>query len=346
MNADKNREIGTSEQRKTRNKATAGGGGATCFLLDTRLKHHRQECLCHNFRRRRMTKQEISEAILGCAQKLGRVPSILEVMKMGQVSRRRIRAEFGSFTQALRECNLEREIISGQKVPLDKLFVDWAGVVRKVGKAPSMSEYEAMSKFSCKPLVRCFGSWRQVAYGLTQFAEGRGLAEQWKAELELARTKSGDQDAQWMLAREAPTARSKMLAALRERTLTAGPTYGPPMWPGPMAYAPVNEMGVVFLFGWMAPQLGYVVHKLQPEFPDCEAMRLVGEDMCELVRIEFEYESRNFLKHMHDVKGSDLIICWRHNWPECPLEVLELRKVLSLQQSARTLLPQICADER
>jgi hypothetical protein len=41
-----------------------------------------------------------------------------------------------------------------------------------------------------------------------------------------------------------------------------------------------------------------------------------------------------------------LIICWRHNWPECPLEVLELRKVLSLQQPARTFLPQICADER
>ena len=129
---------------------------------------------------------------------------------------------------------------------------------------------------------------------------------------------------------------------------TAGPTYGPPMWPGPLAYAPVNELGVVFLFGWMAPQLGYVVHRLQPEFPDCEAMRLVGEDTCQLVRIEFEHESRNFLKHMHDVKGCDLIICWRHNWPECPIEVLELRKALSLQQSAfsQNLLPQICADER
>jgi hypothetical protein len=299
-----------------------------------------------------MSKQEIMDVIVGCAEKLGRTPSILEVMKMGQVSRRQMRAEFGSFTQALRECNLEREISSGQKVPLETLFVDWADVVRKVGKAPSMSEYEAMSKFSCKPLVRCFGSWRQVAYGLTQFAEGRGLAEQWKAELELAAVKGGDQDAQWMLSREAPTAKSKMLAAWRERALTAGPTarpiYGPPMWPGPMAYAPVNEMGVVFLFGWMAPQLGYVVHWLQSEFPDCEAMRLVGEDRCQLVKAEFEYESRNFLKHMHDVKGCDLIICWRHNWPECPLEVLELKKVLSLHQGAvsQNLLPQICADER
>jgi hypothetical protein len=320
-----------------------------------------------------MTKQEISEAIVSCAEKLGRVPSILEVMKMAQVSRRQIRAEFGSFTQALRECNLERETSSGQRVPLEKLFADWAGVVRKTGKAPSMSEYEAMSKFSCKPLVRCFGSWRQVTYGLTQFAEGRGLAEEWKAELELAKVKSGDQDAQWMLSREASTARGNMQpaslpamqAALGERALTAGPTYGspmwpglvtagastrltagptygPPMWPGPLAYAPVNELGVVFLFGWMAPQLGYVVHSLRPEFPDCEAMRRVGEDRCELVRAEFEYESRNYLKHMHDLKGCDLIICWRHNWPECPLEVLELKKVLSLQPAAvgQSFLPQ------
>lgn len=291
-----------------------------------------------------MTKQEIIDGVVGCADKLGRAPSIFEVMKMAQVSRRQIRAEFGSFTQALKECNLERETSSGQKVPLDKLFADWAGVVRKVGKAPSMSEYEALSKYSCKPLVRCFGSWRQVTYGLTQFAEGRGLADQWRAELALAAVKSGDQDAQWLIPREGTLHRVKAPPARP----TAGPTYGPPMWPGPLAYAPVNEMGVVFLFGWMAPQLGYVVHRLQPEFPDCEAMRVVSEDTCQLVRIEFEHESRNFLKHMHDVKGCDLIICWRHNWPECPLEVLELRKALSLQQTAvsQNLLPQICADER
>jgi hypothetical protein len=97
-----------------------------------------------------------------------------------------------------------------------------------------------------------------------------------------------------------------------------------------------------------APQLGYVVHRIQPEFPDCEAMRGVGEDKCQLVKAEFEYESRNFLKHMHDVKGCDLIICWRHNWPECPIEVLELKRALSLQQSAirQSFLPQICGDER
>jgi hypothetical protein len=46
------------------------------------------------------------------------------------------------------------------------------------------------------------------------------------------------------------------------------------------------------------------------------------------VRIEIEHESRNFLRHGHDPKGCDLIVCWEHNWEECPLEVVELRKAV------------------
>jgi hypothetical protein len=26
-----------------------------------------------------------------------------------------------------------------------------------------------------------------------------------------------------------------------------------------------------------------------------------------------------------------LIVCWKHNWEECPLEVVELRKAVSMQ---------------
>ena len=44
--------------------------------------------------------------------------------------------------------------------------------------------------------------------------------------------------------------------------------------------------------------------------------------------IELEYESRNFLEHQHPVNGCDLIVCWINNWPDCPLEVIELSSVL------------------
>jgi hypothetical protein len=89
----------------------------------------------------------------------------------------------------------------------------------------------------------------------------------------------------------------------------------------------VNEAGVVYLFGTLAERLGFMMLRMQSDFPDGEAMRRIEEERWERVRIEFEYESRNFLKHMHDAHECDLIVCWRHNWPECPLEVLELRSI-------------------
>jgi hypothetical protein len=48
------------------------------------------------------------------------------------------------------------------------------------------------------------------------------------------------------------------------------------------------------------------------------------------VWIEFEYESKNFLLHGHDPKKCDVIVCWRHNWKECPeeIEVVELGKII------------------
>ena len=57
-------------------------------------------------------------------------------------------------------------------------------------------------------------------------------------------------------------------------------------------------------------------------------MRRAEGGKWQLVPIEFEYESRNFLQHLHDPNGCDLIVCWEHNWPECPLEVVELRAVM------------------
>ncbi|MBD3351570.1 MAG: hypothetical protein GF364_08790 [Candidatus Lokiarchaeota archaeon] len=47
------------------------------------------------------------------------------------------------------------------------------------------------------------------------------------------------------------------------------------------------------------------------------------------VRIEFEYVSSNFQQHGHDPHQCDLIVCWEHDWKDCPLEVLELRTVIN-----------------
>ncbi len=118
------------------------------------------------------------------------------------------------------------------------------------------------------------------------------------------------------------------------RVLADRPTYGPSLVPAALAHGPVNELGVIYLFGMLASQLGFVVMRIQKEFPDCEAMRRVEGGRWQRVRVEFEFESLNFLKHLHQAEDCDLIVCWEHNWEECPLEVVELRKALSTQQSA------------
>jgi hypothetical protein len=267
-----------------------------------------------------MTKSEIRQTLIGCAAQLKHIPSLEEFLKMSPVSHRQIVKHFGGYIGALRATGLELKstIGRGHSVPMDKLFTDWAGIVQKLKKVPSMNEYYLLSQYSPYPLMRRFGTWRQVPHGLKKFAETHGLAEKWKRVLALV---NGELTANSVKGR--PSIHSHVPPALLDR-----PFYGQPMWAWPMAYAPVNELGVIFLFGAMSWQLGFVIHKLQAEFPDCEAMRRVSEDRCQLVKIEFELESRNFLKHMHDPSKCDLIVCWRHNWPECPLEVLELRKLL------------------
>ena len=73
-----------------------------------------------------------------------------------------------------------------------------------------------------------------------------------------------------------------------------------------------------------------MVEAVQTGFPDCEAKRQVGPNNWQRVRIEFEFESRNFRDHGHPARGCDVIVCWRHNWDECPedIEVVELSSMI------------------
>jgi hypothetical protein len=88
----------------------------------------------------------------------------------------------------------------------------------------------------------------------------------------------------------------------------------------------------MLLFGAMAARLGFTVESSRTGFPDCEAKRRIGPSVWQTVRIEFEYESRNFREHGHPPDGCDIIVCWEHNWAECPkdLRVIALKEEVAL----------------
>jgi Homing endonuclease associated repeat len=269
-----------------------------------------------------MTKQQITAGIQECAGKLGRVPTHNELAKLAGISRRVVRRQFGTYTRALGECNLERKG-GGAKVEMEDLFRDWAGVVRRVQKLPTLFEYEDLSSYSQAPLLSRFGTWSRVPWGMKQYAEQKGWVEEWKDVVEMVEAKSRVRSLGAALPGPADGNPIRGPIILRDR-----PMYGRVMRPYPLICTPVNEMGVVFLFGAVAERLGFWVLRIQTEYPDCEALRMIDEDRCQLVKIEFEHESRNFLKHMHLASECDLIVCWKHNWPECPLEVVELKELL------------------
>lgn len=93
-----------------------------------------------------------------------------------------------------------------------------------------------------------------------------------------------------------------------------------------LSRSPVNELGVVYLFGVLHDAFDFQIESIQSGFPDCIARRRIAEGRWEELRIEFEFKSKSFVTHGHDVEGVDIIVCWKHNWPDCPkhLRVIEL----------------------
>ncbi len=268
-----------------------------------------------------MSKEEILTAIKECAEKLGHAPSYPELRSHFRVNEKTIRRHFGKYRWALQECGLE-PYGAGYEIPMEKLFRDWGAIVRKTGQIPSQNVYEALSQFSVNPLMNRYRSWLHVPLGLMQYAESNGFAVEFGDVLETVRAQ---------LKREPDTVPSPVAMGLpiyKAPVLKDRPIYGPPLMPAALACGPVNEMGVVYLFALLATRLGFVVTRIQTDFPDCEALRRVDEERWQKIWIEFEYESRNFLKHMHKIQDCDLIVCWSNNWPECPIEVLELRSVV------------------
>ena len=266
-----------------------------------------------------MTKDEIIATVQKCTEELGQVPSVEELLNATRINKHLIRKRFGTYRALLEACGLERHG-SGYEVKLESLFLDWARVVRMLGKVPSMTEYALNGEYSNMPLIKRFGGWRHVPAGMRDYAREQGKEEEWKDVLEIVARHLEPADKRVLNSVRASATRFK------PRMRPDAPIYGPPMTmtAGPLVYAPTNEAGVMVLFGAVAREQGFAITRVQAAFPDCEAMQEIEPERWVPKKMEFEWESRNFLIHGHPVDGCDMIICWKHNWPECPLEVLEL----------------------
>lgn len=267
-----------------------------------------------------MSREEIVQAVRSCAEKLGRAPTFRDLRRLAGVSEQNLQSECGSLKNALALAGMQATS-RAYNLSEEELLLDWAAVARAQQKLPTVAAYQAAGRFTVMPFQSRYGKWTKVPQAFRRLAEREEkLRERWKDVLE-------------MIARKAPEeARAKVRPRRRARKSPLIPgraVYGEPLqYPG-LANAPTTEAGVIFAFGMVALSLGFVIVRIQPKFPDGEALREMAPGQYQLVKIEFELESRNFLKHRHRKDGCEMIVCWRHNWPECPerIEVLELRKM-------------------
>jgi hypothetical protein len=123
---------------------------------------------------------------------------------------------------------------------------------------------------------------------------------------------------------------SSLRALVPRRVYPDRPLLGAPLGLPGFLFEPTNEMGVVLLFGMLFWRLGFIIESAQIGYPDCRAKIEVEPGRWQDVGIEFELYSRHFLAHRHDPSRSDMIVCWIHDWKNCPpnLQVVELREVV------------------
>jgi hypothetical protein len=109
-----------------------------------------------------------------------------------------------------------------------------------------------------------------------------------------------------------------------------------------LVYAPINEQGVVFLFGKIAHEFGMYVELIRTGYPDCIAKRYIGRGRWEEIKIEFEYKSSDFVRHKHNQNDADMIVCWVHDWDDCPksIEVLELKEEIKKLENIEVETPE------
>ena len=268
-------------------------------------------------------KQHILNCIAATAKQLGRTPSLKEFLASVEFSTHHVYRHFSKWNDAVRAAGLRprRSLFAAHN---SELLQNWGKAVRRSGALLSRRAYLLSGEYHPRTLERRFGSWEGVPQAFRLFAKGK---PEWNDVLALLASPLGKtvvRTANASAPSHKPT--SQPHRAPSQNRLT----YGNPIDFRGLRHEPVNEQGVVLLFGMLAKELGYFVESVQMGFPDCEAKRQIGPERWQRVNIEFEFESRNFRDHGHPLTGCDVIVCWRHNWPECPkhIDVVELSSVV------------------
>jgi hypothetical protein len=262
--------------------------------------------------RRIHTKETIAASLQDLSRRLGRdslSQRDVEEHLSGQVPPSVIRYHFGSLKTAAEAAGITwvRDKPQRSRTSDDELFADLLTVEGQVGHAPGSTEYGARGRFSTKPFKDRFGPWARVVE----------TYQEWKN----ARSETRPEPEHSPGSRPGPAVARASGPALRGE-------YGEIIDFRGLRHAPTCELGVVYLFGMVSRELGFEIEAISPAFPDCEGKYNADGRGKRWRRayIEFEYKASGFREHVNRDEQCDFVVCWENDWPDCPVEVIELRE--------------------
>lgn len=227
----------------------------------------------------------------------------------------------GGWSEVLRLAGLNQHPVHHEPITDEDLLLEFHAVVSELGRIPTWAQFSSRSAYSADTLRKRFrgfsGTRDRYRIWLAQHEPNSPFLNELKP-------KRGDQITPQSIQPDLAFGGNVRWPK------RGGIQYGPPMNFRGLRHAPVNEQGVVYLFGMVSTELGFLVEAIHGPFPDCIAKRSIDGKgtRWQQVLIEFEYRSANFLDHNHDASRCDVIVCWQHDWPDCPLEIVELSTVI------------------
>lgn len=247
----------------------------------------------------------------------------------GKVSEQKVRYHFGSWNEAVAAAGLKPNpsgiALHRPRAIQDSDLLNAIGDLwRQLGRPPTESLMNSKGRYSGRPYRTRWGS---LAKAVEVYRVQYGDPTKGNSPLPSPEQFPNQAAAKDNLPVVLPPTHKPNLTANRPRIL-----YGEPIDFRGLRYAPVNEQGVVYLFGMVSRELGFLVESVRTDYPDCEGKRALDASgsKWQHIRIEFEYRSKNFQDHGHDPDGCDVIVCWIHDWEDCPIEVLELKTAITL----------------
>ena len=272
------------------------------------------------------SKESIVQVLQNLAKSLGKdTLTKKEVQTTIPVSS--VKTYFGSLGNALDAAGLQRgsphHYKSGPILSDDDLFRSMMEVERRLGHPPGCYEYISGGNYSQAPFKNRFGKWADVLAYYRKWKSDNGVETPNAATLAIQ-----DHPAE---ERPAEKARSTTSMNIIRSGSTPAQLYGEPIDFRGLRHAPINEQGVVYLFGMVSRELGFYIEAIQQGFPDCEGKYLhdKNKNLWAKARIEFEFKASNFREHGHDLQQCDFIVCWINDWEDCPITVIELRREIA-----------------